>query len=292
MKQIRITKDNFKGVNTNDTYQKYINDISKSKYDPISVELELEYCKKLKTDNKYKTLLFNANARFVVSVAKQYSHRGELMDLITEGNIGLLHAIDRFDYTQGFKLISYAVWDIRRVMLEYLNNTKNTIRLPQNKISGINKMKTVSARLEQKLERQPTEFEVEAEFLKLDYTKYQNIKSLNGFKRLPNTISYDNTITDTDNMTLLDTFASYDKDIFYTPSLNIELNDMMTQLKRREKYIIEHYYGINEKKQLSISSISKKLELTETTVNKILKRALKQLNRKNRMANQVLNKYL
>ena len=118
---------------------KYLNDISK--YDPITAEKEVELAILIRNgDTKALTSLVTANLRFVVSVAKQYQNRGvELIDLINEGNMGLMKAAQRFDETRGFKFISFAVWWIRQSILELIHNNGKLVRVPVNKNNLANK---------------------------------------------------------------------------------------------------------------------------------------------------------
>jgi RNA polymerase primary sigma factor len=139
---------------------KYLNDISK--YQPVSAEKEAELAKKIKNgDEKALTELVCANLRFVVSVAKQYQNRGvALIDLINQGNMGLMKAAKRFDETRGFKFISFAVWWVRQSIIELINENGKIVRIPVNKTNLANKYVKTFADLEQKLERTPTDEEV------------------------------------------------------------------------------------------------------------------------------------
>src|SRR3954465_9795841 len=130
--------------------------------------MEIELAKRIKRGGadgeKALEQLTKANLRFVVSVAKQYQNQGlSLGDLINEGNLGLIKAAKRFDETRGFKFISYAVWWIRQSILQALADQSRIVRLPLNKVGSIGRISSTSARLEQRLEREPTVEEIALE---------------------------------------------------------------------------------------------------------------------------------
>src|ERR1039458_9928237 len=156
MRQLKITKNTYTLRDT-DTVSKYINDISRISV-LITQEEEVELARRIKLgDQEAKDKLVLANLRFVVSCAKKYQHNGvPLIDLINDGNIGLIIAAERFDETRGFKFISYAVWWIRQAILQALAEQSRIVRLPLNKIGAINKINKAFSRLEQEYEREPT----------------------------------------------------------------------------------------------------------------------------------------
>ena len=145
-----ITKRDSKSV------EKYLNDISK--YEVMTPEEELDAFKRFKNGEKHAfQKIIQCNLRFVVSVAKQYQHTGlSLNDLINEGNLGLIKAAERFDYTKGFKFISYAVWWIRQTILQAVNDKARTIRLPLNHQTNTMKLLRTRDELVQRLEREPS----------------------------------------------------------------------------------------------------------------------------------------
>ena len=157
---------------------RYLNEISKI---PIMTpDEEVEVSKRAITgDEDAVEQLVNANLRFVISVAKQYSGGNITMfeDLINEGNNGLLDAARSFNYQTGFKFISYAVWHIRKYILVYLSTYSRQVRLPQNRIVVISKMKTIESNLANSLERYPTQDEIIDEYLKQNADHYSNNKS-------------------------------------------------------------------------------------------------------------------
>ena len=157
MRQIKITPSITRRTNT---LEKYFNEIVNE--EPLTAEQEVALVQKIKAgDDIAKELLIKANLKFVVSVAKHYQHTAiPLGDLISEGNIGLVKAAERFDETRGFKFISYAVWWIRQAIMEALNKQSRFIRVPGNRIGQMSKVKQIMDEWEQLYERQPTEEEL------------------------------------------------------------------------------------------------------------------------------------
>lgn len=158
MKRINITQS-ITNVNQN-SLKRYLNDISN--YDLLSLEEEISLGKKIKTGDKASLQqLIKCNLRFVISVAKKYEGQGILLtDLISTGNIGLIKAAERFDETRGIKFISFAVWWIRRSIMQTIAEEGRMIHLPVSQSTGISAVKKAQKVLEQKLERVPSAIEI------------------------------------------------------------------------------------------------------------------------------------
>src|SRR6187401_660832 len=158
MRQLKITKSITNRENA--SLDKYLQEIGREEL--ITAEEEVVLAKRIKDgDQVALEKLTRANLRFVVSVAKQYQNQGlSLPDLINEGNLGLIKAARRFDETRGFKFISYAVWWIRQSILQALAEQSRIVRLPLNKIGAINKINKTISKLEQHLEREPSQEEI------------------------------------------------------------------------------------------------------------------------------------
>ena len=143
--------------------EKYLREISR--VDMITAEEEVQLMERYRRgEMEAKDRLVRANLRFVVSVAKQYQGQGiSLPDLINEGNVGLIRAVEKFDPTRGFKFISFAVWWIRQSIIQALAEQSRLVRLPLNKVATRAKIRNVSAKLEQQLDRTPSAEEIATE---------------------------------------------------------------------------------------------------------------------------------
>ena len=194
---------------------------------------------------KAKEKMVNSNLRFVVSVAKQYQHHGVgLTDLINEGNIGLLKAVERYDVTRGFKFISYAVWWIRQSIMQCIGENSRMIRLPQNANGLLSKIYQASAQFEQEHHRRPSVEEL-SELTKIEESKIQEV-----LKGDLNSISIDTPMADDDDSnTLLDVLSSEDSPTdrgVDKESLTYDLEVVMAKvLSYREMQILKAFYGID-----------------------------------------------
>ena len=218
----------------------YFKDINKFK--PLTPEEETELFIRIENgDRDAFVKIIKHNLRFVITVAKQYQGQGlPLVDLINEGNIGLCTAVSKFDYTRGFKFISYAVWWIRQSIIQAIYNTGRTIRFPIPTVSKLNKLIKVSSTLESKLEREATieELAKETDFTEEkveDLIKYNNTCS-----------SMDMIIDEDNNSTIGDLIPSYVKsdDDLIIDSDKKELNKIISNLPNRNADIIRMFFGI------------------------------------------------
>ena len=274
MRQLKITKQ----ITNRESHSidKYLQEIGK--VNMLTAEEEVELAKKIKAGNEQALmLLVQSNLRFVVSVAKQYQNQGlSLSDLINEGNLGLIKAAKCFDETRGFKFISYAVWWIRQSILQALAEHSRLVRLPLNKISSINKINKVYAKLEQENEREPTPEEIGKS---LDMTP-KEVKD--NIKVSSKHISMDAPLKCDEDNNLYDIFYSYDDTA--SPDLKLnqeslvkEINRTISTLSQREADIIKLYYGLNGEPHCSLEEIGYKLELTSERVRQIKTKAIKRL---------------
>ncbi len=287
MRQLKISKQ----VTNRDelSIDKYLHEISK--YELLTVDEEVEYARAIKQGNdEALDKLVKGNLRFVVSVAKQYQNQGlTLSDLINEGNLGLIKAAQRFDESRGFKFISYAVWWIRQSILQALAEHSRIVRLPQNKLSTINKINKAFVNLEQQFEREPQIQEV-AESLAISPEDVK--QSLLNVKRL---ISMDSKLKDDDDSgSYYDVIENMD-----TPkpdagllheSLSKEIERVLNTLSLRESEIIKYYYGLLGNKPLTLEEISGIMGLTKERIRQIKERTILKL--KNTSRSKLLKKYL
>ena len=225
---------------------------------------------------KAKEKMVNSNLRFVVSVAKQYQHHGVgLTDLINEGNIGLLKAVERYDVTRGFKFISYAVWWIRQSIMQCIGENSRMIRLPQTANGLLSKIYQVSAQFEQEHHRRPSVEEL-SELTKIEESKIQEV-----LKGDLNSISIDTPMADDDDSnTLLDVLSSDDSPAdrgVDKESLTYDLEVVMAKvLNYREMQILKAFYGIDGPAK-GLDEIGTEMALTHERVRQIREKGIAKL---------------
>ncbi len=284
MKQLKITRQ----VTNRESLSldKYLNEISK--FDMVTAEEEALLAQKIrKGDINALDKLIKANLRFVVSVAKQYQNQGlSLIDLINEGNIGLIKAAKRFDETKGFKFISYAVWWIRQSILQALAEHSRIVRLPLNKITTANKVNRTFFELLQKYHREPSVKEI-ADELKIAPKDVQRV-----IANTDKNISMDAPINDDESMSLYSIISSSASDSpekeLLKQSLATELKRILSTLPNREAEIIKQYYGLDMQHPLTLEEIGANFNITRERVRQLKSRTLKILKRKS----NILRKYL
>lgn len=271
MRELKIQKG---FTNHNDYYLSlYLKDISKIKM--ITQEREVALAQRIRQGDKAALdELCVANTRFVVSVAKQYQNQGlTLPDLISEGNIGLIKAANRFDETRGFKFISYAVWWIRQQILQALAENARIVRLPSNQIGNLGRLKKTFSSLEQEFERTPSVEEV-AEVAGLPVGNVETLMANSPGKHL----SLSSTLKEGEDGTLLDVMEN---DEFEDPSVGLErafikhgVENVLEHLSKREQDIIKLYHGFEGKNTHTLEEIGQKLGLTRERVRQIKEKAI------------------
>lgn len=226
---------------------------------------------------KAKEQLVAANLRFVVNVAKKYQNQGlSLDDLISEGNIGLINAIERFDVEKGYHFISYAVWWIRQAILKSICEKSRTIRLPLNRANELVQIEKMRRELYSIKGEEPQPEEL-ASALGLDA---QLIKELLSISR--EHVSLETPVyTDKDSASLgdfLQDFANESPDqLLIKKSLRQDINEALDSLTPKESQIIEYRFGLNDKKPLSLKEIGLKFKLTKERIRQIEKKAIQRL---------------
>ncbi len=250
-----------------------------SKYPMVSPEEEVELAIKISHgDDMAMHKLVEANLRFVISVAKQYQNQGlSFVDLINEGNVGLVKAAGKFDSTRGFKFISYAVWWIRQSIMQAISEQTRIVRLPLNRLSYINKMAKAIPYLEQKYEREPTNSEL-ADYLEVSI---EQIETSNAIKHRH--ISFDKPMSfnGESDFTLYDLIQSENTVIpdneLIDESTRIDLLRAINKLSRREYDILSLTYGLNNNKVCSLNEIADIMKLTNERIRQIRSSALLKL---------------
>lgn len=272
MRQLKITK-----AITNRESQsldKYLQEIGREEL--ISVTEEVQLARRIKEgDMAARDKLTKANLRFVVSVAKQYQNQGlSLPDLITEGNLGLLRAAEKFDETRGFKFISYAVWWIRQSILQALAEQSRIVRLPLNQVGSLNKISKELSKFEQEHERRPSPEEL-AERLDLPVDKVQDTLKVSGRH-----ISVDAPFVDGEENSLLDVLPNDDSPAadynLNQESLSKEVDRALHQLQDRERDILKMFFGIGCQ-EMTLEEIGTKFDLTRERVRQIKEKAIRRL---------------
>lgn len=267
--------------------ERYLQDINREEM--ISPDEETELARRIhKGDNEALEKLVKANLRFVVTVAKQYLGQGiGLIDLINEGNIGLITAARKFDETRGFKFISYAVWWIRQSILQALAENSRLVRLPLNQVGNVSKVNRFFNKFVQENERRPSPDEV-AEALGVDDNKVNNVVFSSGRH-----ISMDAPLVEDEDSCLLDLMTSQDNEVtdstLISESMKEEVHRALDALPEREAEVIKMYFGINTP-ELGLEEIGNRLNLSRERVRQIKEKALMLL--RNAQIGTVLKEYL
>jgi RNA polymerase primary sigma factor len=252
--------------------QNYLQSIGR--YDLITREKEYELAKLIKLgDRDALDALVNANLRFVVTVAKKFLNQGlSYMDLIAEGNIGLITAAGRFDETREFRFISYAVWWIRQSIQKAIAEQTNTVRLPVNRTQQVQKMKKATREFEQKHCRLPSESELSV-CVNIPLSKMALINAAS--RPLA---SFDEKVFDSADVTLAEIIAdetSPTPEDGYLVGENISLiESALESLTVREKFVITRYYGLGELDSNSLETIGQDLNLSRERIRQVRNQAL------------------
>ncbi len=264
-------------VKVNDSVKIYLKEIGK--YELLKPEEEpILAAKILQGDEEAKQRLINANLRLVVNIAKHYVGRGMLfLDLIQEGNLGLMKAVDKFDYTKGFKFSTYATWWIRQAITRAIADQARTIRIPVHMVETINKMTRVQRQLVQDLDRDPTAEEIsEAMGGELSAKRIREIQRI-----ALEPVSFETPIGEEDDSHLIDFIEDKDNEspVDYTTKklLKEELDSILKDLTDREERVLRLRYGLDDNRPRTLEEVGKEFGVTRERIRQIEAKAIKKL---------------
>ena len=269
-------------VKVNDSVKIYLKEIGKVRL--LTAQEEVDIARRIADgDEDAKQELINANLRLVISIAKRYAGRGmPFLDLIQEGNMGLIKAVEKFDYTKGFKFSTYATWWIRQAITRAIADQARTIRIPVHMVETINKITRAQRQLVQELGRDPTAEEI-SERLEGSLTP-DRIREIQCINQEP--VSLETPIGEEDDSHLGDFIE--DKEVVspseYTTKslLKDELYDVLQELTDREARVLELRYGLIDNHPRTLEEVGKEFGVTRERIRQIEAKAIKKLRHPNR----------
>ncbi len=275
LKLDEITDTSYEGISVDDPVRMYLREIGKIPL--LSYEKELELAKRiLENDEEAKQELAEANLRLVVSIAKKYVGRGMLfLDLIQEGNMGLIKAVEKFDYTKGFKFSTYATWWIRQAITRAIADQARTIRIPVHMVETINRLIRTSRHLLQQLGREPTPEEI-AQEMELPVEKVMEIQKI-----AQDPVSLETPIGEEDDSHLGDFIQDEDSpaphDAASYTLLREQLEEVMNTLTPREAKVLKLRFGLEDGKARTLEEVGKEFDVTRERIRQIEAKALRKL---------------
>ena len=264
-----------KGVAVDDPVRMYLKEIGKVPL--LTADEEIELAKRMeKGDEEAKKRLCEANLRLVVSIAKRYVGRGMLfLDLIQEGNLGLIKAVDKFDYTKGYKFSTYATWWIRQAITRSIADQARTIRIPVHMVETINKLIRVSRQLLQTYGREPTPEEIAQEMV-LSVDKVREIQKI-----AQEPVSLETPIGEEEDSHLGDFIPDEDvpapAEAAAFSMLKEQLVEVLDTLTEREQKVLKLRFGLEDGRARTLEEVGKEFEVTRERIRQIEAKALRKL---------------
>lgn len=264
-----------KGINVDDPVRMYLKEIGK--IDLLTGEEEVELAKRMGAgDEEAKKHLAEANLRLVVSIAKRYVGRGMLfLDLIQEGNLGLMKAVEKFDYKKGFKFSTYATWWIRQAITRSIADQARTIRVPVHMVETINKLVRVQRQLVQELGRDPTPEEI-GEELDMEVERVREI-----MKIAQEPVSLETPIGEEEDSHLGDFIPDEEvlapADAATFTMLREQLIDVLGSLTDREQKVLRLRFGLDDGRARTLEEVGKEFNVTRERIRQIEAKALRKL---------------
>ncbi|WP_241760469.1 RNA polymerase sigma factor RpoD [Dethiosulfovibrio peptidovorans] len=258
-----------------DPVRMYLREIGK--VDLLDASEEVELAKRVEDgDQVAKQKIIDANLRLVVSIAKKYIGRGMLfLDLIQEGNLGLIRAVEKFDYRKGFKFSTYATWWIRQAITRAIADQARTIRIPVHMVETINKMVRVSRQLVQRMGREPTDEEI-SEAMEIESTKVEEIRRI---AQLP--VSLETPIGEEEDSQLGDFIEDRDmpspEDAASCNLLHEQIEDMLDALSDREREVLRYRFGLEDGRSYTLEEVGRRFGVTRERIRQIEAKALRKL---------------
>ncbi len=264
-----------KGIAVDDPVRMYLKEIGKVPL--LTAEEEIELAKRMEAgDEEAKKRLCEANLRLVVSIAKRYVGRGMLfLDLIQEGNLGLIKAVDKFDYRKGYKFSTYATWWIRQAITRSIADQARTIRIPVHMVETINKLIRVSRQLLQTYGREPTPEEISAE-MGISVDKVREIQKI-----AQEPVSLETPIGEEEDSHLGDFIPDDDvpapADAAAFSMLKEQLVEVLGTLTEREQKVLKLRFGLEDGRSRTLEEVGKEFDVTRERIRQIEAKALRKL---------------
>jgi RNA polymerase primary sigma factor len=257
---------------TGDAVQMYLDEIGKTPL--LTKNQEVQLAKRIERgDERAKAHLTRANLRLVVSIAKKYANRGvSLLDLVQEGNIGLMRAVEKFDYRKGYKFSTYATWWIRQAVTRAIADKGRTIRVPVHMVEKINKYYRVQRTLAAELNRDPTDEEV-ARAMDVEAEEIERIRRVSR-----RSISLETPVGEDSSSELGDFIADEDSatphDLATTSLLKARMQEALNGLPERERMVLEYRFGLSGGQPKTLEEVGEKFDVTRERIRQIQLTAL------------------